>query len=67
MSLPTPKQILDRFYAAEAIFMAAPDAKRDPTDMLSTLSPKIKVHQSLTYLGEASGLGMRDSLHGERP
>jgi hypothetical protein len=57
MSLPTPKQILDRFYAAEAIFMAAPDAKRDPTDMLSTLSPKIKVHQSpdLPWGGEWVG------------
>jgi ketosteroid isomerase-like protein len=57
MSLPTPKEILDRFYATEAIFMAAPDATRDPTDMLSTLSPKIKVHQSpdLPWGGEWVG------------
>jgi ketosteroid isomerase-like protein len=57
MSHPTPKEILDRFYAAEAIFMAAPDATRDATDMLSTLSPKIKVHQSpdLPWRGEWIG------------
>jgi len=46
MSLQTPKQILDRFYAAEAIFMASPASSRDPTAMLSTLSPNLKVHQS---------------------
>jgi hypothetical protein len=57
MSLQTPKQILDRFYAAEAIFMAAPDSSRDPTDMLSTLSPKLQVHQSpdLPWGGEWVG------------
>jgi ketosteroid isomerase-like protein len=57
MSLLTPKEILDRFYAAEAIFMAAPDATRDPTNMLSTLSPKIKVVQSpdLPWGGEWIG------------
>jgi hypothetical protein len=38
MPLPTPKEILARFYAAEAIFMAAPDDARDPTDMLATLA-----------------------------
>lgn len=46
MSLPTPKQILERFYSAETSFMAAPEASRDPTAMLSTLSPNIKVVQS---------------------
>jgi len=57
MSLPTPKEILDRFYAAEAIFMAAPVATRDPTDMLNTLSPNIQVHQSpdLPWGGEWVG------------
>lgn len=57
MSPQTPKQILDRFYAAEAIFMAAPDSSRDPTDMLSTLSPNLKVHQSpdLPWGGEYVG------------
>lgn len=57
MSLPTPKEILDRFYAAESIFMAAPDTTRDPTDMLATLSPKIQVHQSpdLPWGGEYVG------------
>jgi len=57
MSLQTPKEILDRFYAAEAIFMASPDATRDPTDMLSTLSPKLQVHQSpdLPWGGEYVG------------
>ena len=56
-TLPTPKEILDRFYAAEAIFMAAPDDTRDPKDMLSTLSPKIRVHQSpdLPWGGEYVG------------
>lgn len=46
MSLPTPKEILNRFYAAEAIYMATPDATRDPTDMLSTLSPNLNCVQS---------------------
>lgn len=57
MSPQTPKQILDRFYAAEAIFMAAPDSSRDPTDMLSTLSPNLKVYQSpdLPWGGEYVG------------
>lgn len=57
MSLPTPKQILDRFYAAEAIFMAAADSSRDPTDMLSTLSPNLKIYQSpdLPWGGEWVG------------
>jgi len=57
MSPQTPKQILDRFYAAEAIFMAAPDSSRDPTDMLSTLSPNLQVHQSpdLPWGGEYVG------------
>jgi len=57
MSLPTPKEILDRFYAAEAIFMAAPDATRDPTAMLNTLSPQLQVHQSpdLPWGGEWVG------------
>jgi hypothetical protein len=57
MPLPTPKEILARFYAAEAIFMAAPDDARDPTDMLATLSPTIRVHQSpdLPWGGEYVG------------
>lgn len=58
MSLPTPKQILDRFYAAEAIFMAHPDpSTRDPAPMLATLSPALVVHQSpdLPWGGEYVG------------
>lgn len=57
MSLPTPKEILNRFYAAEAIFMSAPDATRDPTDMLSTLSPTFVAYQSpdLPWGGEYRG------------
>jgi len=57
MSLPTPKQILDRFYAAEALFMAAPASSRDPTSLLSTLSPNLTIHQSpdLPWGGEWVG------------
>jgi hypothetical protein len=46
-NLPTPAEILDRFYKAESIYMAAPPEKRDfASGMGPTLSPDVVIHQS---------------------
>ncbi|KAM0715169.1 hypothetical protein Q7P37_009634 [Cladosporium fusiforme] len=57
MSLPTALQILNTFYAAETVYMSSPPSTRSPTDMLSVISPDIKLHQSpdLPWGGEYSG------------
>lgn len=56
-SLPTAGQILDRFYAAERIYMSAPTDTRDFSGMAATLSPSMKLYQSpdLPYGGEYDG------------
>jgi uncharacterized protein len=55
--LPTAKEILDRFYAAERVYMSAPPAEADFSGMGATLSPQIKLYQSpdLPYGGEYEG------------
>lgn len=53
----TSSEILNRFYAAECIYMSAEPAKRDFTDMGTTLSPNIKLFQTpdLPYGGVYEG------------
>lgn len=52
------KDILNRFYDAERIYMASPPDQRDDTAMTATLSPDIKLYQSpdLPYGGEYTGI-----------
>ena len=46
-SLPTPADILDKFYKAESIYMAAPPEKRDfAAGMGAVLSKDVVIHQS---------------------
>jgi hypothetical protein len=46
-SLPTPAEILNRFYTAESIYMAAPPEKRDfAGGMGKTLAQDFKLYQS---------------------
>lgn len=45
--LPTPAEILDKFYKAETIYMAVPPEKRDFANGTgTTLSPDVIIHQS---------------------
>ncbi|KAK3622330.1 hypothetical protein LTR56_018160 [Elasticomyces elasticus] len=55
--LPTPTQILKRFYAAEAIYMSTPLEQRDFSIMGKHLSPEVRLYQSpdLPYGGEYKG------------
>ncbi|KAK4636849.1 uncharacterized protein CLAFUR5_00822 [Fulvia fulva] len=45
-TLPTPAEILQRFYDAETIYMVALPQKRDFSGMAATLSPDMKLVQS---------------------
>jgi ketosteroid isomerase-like protein len=45
-SLPTAKEILNRFYDAERIYMAAPPSEADSSLLTATLSPDVKLIQS---------------------
>nr|POF02509.1 hypothetical protein CFP56_58140 [Quercus suber] len=42
----TPSQILERFYAAERAYMAAPEESRDSSSFLACLSPTLILSQS---------------------
>lgn len=55
---PTAKEILNRFYDAERIYMASPVDKRDDSAMKATLAPDIKLYQSpdLPYPGTYTGI-----------
>lgn len=56
-TMPTAAEILDRFCAAERVYMAAAPADRDFSGMASTLSPTMMLYQSpdLPYGGEYEG------------
>ena len=46
-TLPSPAEILDRFYKAETIYMASPPEQRDlASGMGAVLSPELVVYQS---------------------
>jgi len=51
------REVLDRFYAAEKIYMSAPPDKADFSGIAATLSPNIKLYQSddLPYGGTYEG------------
>nr|POF24706.1 hypothetical protein CFP56_71681 [Quercus suber] len=53
----TPAQILERFYAAERVYMSAPADSRDSSSFMACLSPTIKLSQSpdLPWGGESEG------------
>jgi hypothetical protein len=57
-SLPTPKEILERFYAAERIYMAASPTEADSSILAATLAPDVKLIQSpdLPYGGIFEGI-----------
>jgi len=54
----TAKDILNRFYAAERVYMSAPPEHRDANALKATLSPDIKLYQSpdLPYPGTYTGI-----------
>ncbi|CAK3898328.1 Hypothetical predicted protein [Lecanosticta acicola] len=56
-SLPTPAEILQKFYAAETVYMASAPSERDFAGMASTLAPDLELHQSpdLPWGGEFKG------------
>lgn len=45
-NLPTAAEILDRFYAAETIYMAASPSERDFSGMAATLAKDMKLYQT---------------------
>ncbi|KAL6915672.1 hypothetical protein FSST1_007167 [Fusarium sambucinum] len=53
----TARSILDAFYDAERIYMAAPPKERDFSGMAATLSPEVKLRQTsgLPYAGDYVG------------
>jgi uncharacterized protein len=57
-SLLTPKEILERFYDAERIYMAASPSEADPAVLAASLSPDVKLIQSpdLPYGGTFEGV-----------
>ena len=57
-SLPTAKEILDRFYDAERVYMAAPPGTADSSALAATLAPDVKLIQSpdLPYGGVFVGV-----------
>jgi hypothetical protein len=57
-SLPTAKEILERFYNAERIYMAAPPGEADSSILAPTLAPDVKLIQSpdLPYGGTFEGV-----------
>jgi ketosteroid isomerase-like protein len=57
-SLPTPKEILARFYDAERVYMSASPSTADPSILAATLSPDVKLIQSpdLPYGGTFEGV-----------
>ncbi|KAF2171962.1 hypothetical protein M409DRAFT_18193 [Zasmidium cellare ATCC 36951] len=56
-SLPTPAQVLAKFYEAETIYMAAAPKERDIAGMASCLSEDFRLYQSpdLPYGGTYEG------------
>ena len=56
-TLPTAAEILDRFYAAERIYMSASPEERDFSGMAATLAKDLKLSQSpdLPWGGEYEG------------
>lgn len=56
-NIRTAEDILNRFYAAERLYMASPPEKRDFTDLSETLSASVFIHQSpdMPYGGEYQG------------
>ena len=59
----TPRSILDSFYAAERIYMSAPESSRDFSGIAATLSPDFQLEQTsaLPYAGTYIGpSGMQD-------
>jgi hypothetical protein len=57
-SLPTAKEILQRFYDAERIYMSASPSTADSSILAATLSPNVKLIQSpdLPYGGTFEGV-----------
>jgi ketosteroid isomerase-like protein len=57
-ALPTPKEILQRFYDAERTYMSAPPSTADSSILAATLSPDVKLIQSpdLPYGGVFEGV-----------
>ncbi|KAL3461941.1 hypothetical protein BJX64DRAFT_288893 [Aspergillus heterothallicus] len=65
MSLPkhTPRSILERFYAAERIYMSSDPSTRDFSGIASVISPTFRLEQTsaLPYAGTFLGVqGMQD-------
>jgi hypothetical protein len=56
--LPTAKEILNRFYDAERIYMSAPPSEADSSGLAATLAPDVKLIQSpdLPYGGVFEGV-----------
>ena len=54
----TGKEILNRFYDAERVYMSSPPEQRDASAMRATLAPDIKLYQSpdLPYPGVYTGI-----------
>ncbi|KAF2670254.1 hypothetical protein BT63DRAFT_232973 [Microthyrium microscopicum] len=57
-TLSTPKEILQRFYDAERVYMSAAPGTADPSAIAATLAPEVKLIQSpdLPYGGEFEGV-----------
>ena len=53
----TARQIMDRFYAAELVYMSSPPDEANFTDIAATLSPDLKLYQTaaLPYGGVYEG------------